>query len=151
MREAIGEDGAGETDLVREGLERPRLGGAPMHELQHRADLRIAQTGEPSRRFRGQALDVLAHGLYEHELAQLREQSLSACARIGLLLQGYADQIADQVAALPPSHDPHDARQRVEDGIEGALVASQIAAHEVRGLTVAAELVEDEGKRPIAR
>ncbi len=80
-------------DLAREGVERPRVGGAPVHQSQRGADVPIAQRREPAGRFGRHAVDVLTHRLQEHELAQFREDRLAAGARTLFLLQRHADQV----------------------------------------------------------
>jgi hypothetical protein len=56
----LGEDRAREAGFPREPVQGPRLGGARMNEPQHLADMRIAQSGQPSTRLSREGFEVAA-------------------------------------------------------------------------------------------
>jgi hypothetical protein len=114
-----------------------------VNQLERGADMPIPQSGEPSRPVVRQFANMLAKDVYEQKLGQLREHGLAA----GLIVLGLVDSRAKQVRQPPLTGGGRtgvqQARQRVEERIEGAQIASEIAANEVAGLETAGGLVEN--------
>ena len=124
-----------------------------MDQAEGRADLRIAQAGEPATGFLRQAVDVAAHHLDEHQLRELGKHRLAPGALVPALLDRHVHQ-ARQPAPAPLRHrGVHDSWQRGEQRVERAGVAAEKAADEAAdvGTRLAVHLSENGSCRSAGR
>ena len=114
------------------------------------ADDRIAQTGQPTRLFRRQGLDISAHHIDEHQFAQLGQHGFAAGALVCRFRDRKADEIADPARTVVASISRLDhRRQRFQQGIERPGVAGEIAADQL-GRTRPGTVVDAERLWPAA-
>ncbi len=86
---------------------------------------------EPVRAALGQRLEIAAHHVDEHELADASQHAFAAHATLGFR-QRRAEIGAERAAAVVVDADH--ARQRGQQRVVGPRIAAEEAAHEMRGL-----------------
>src|SRR5262245_8383787 len=105
-----------------------------MQQVERAADVTVPQTGEPAFALLGKRLDIPAHQLHEHELAELGEDAVGARALLLRLHDGEARELISPTTARGRrAADMEDARQRVQERIEGARIAAEESAYDEIG------------------
>jgi hypothetical protein len=108
----------------------------------------VAQPGEPVHAVVRQGLQIAAHRIDEHQLAQVTEHGPAANAWRLRLRERDIDTGGDRAARFVVDAD--DARKRIEQRVVGSHVAAQEAAHEVHGLAALTHRDVD-GELPVLR